>query len=232
MAKAKCSGCDQKFDAGPYGLLPACRACRDTLPRELQSAINVTNLDSPGGKKLREQVAEYFRSAQIRGSAVVEGSYRYLLRREITNQRGTTVRGLLVWVMFNPSLADEHQDDPTLRRCIAFTRAWGYSALEVVNLYAFRTPYPQELPTSETEAIGIHTDQYIQNSCDRAETIIAAWGAQRRAAIKDRIARVLALTDGKLVMAIGKTANGMPMHPLYAHGDSKPFPWDVAGIMS
>lgn len=42
------------------------------------------------------------------------------------------------FVMLNPSTADAEVDDPTIRRCIGFAKAWGFAALTVTNLYALR----------------------------------------------------------------------------------------------
>jgi hypothetical protein len=49
------------------------------------------------------------------------------------------------FVLLNPSTADEMQDDATVRRCIAFAKAHGFDALEVVNLYAYIATDPADL---------------------------------------------------------------------------------------
>jgi hypothetical protein len=41
-----------------------------------------------------------------------------------------------VFVGLNPSTANEHVDDPTIRRCIRFARDWGYGGLVMLNLFA------------------------------------------------------------------------------------------------
>src|SRR6266404_7428098 len=68
------------------------------------------------------------------------GRYRYLLWRTL-RQRDVSA-GSIVWLMLNPSTADASSDDPTIRRCLGFTRAWGYRRLLVVNLFAWRTGDP------------------------------------------------------------------------------------------
>jgi hypothetical protein len=49
--------------------------------------------------------------------------YRYEL------WRAWGVRPFVMFIGLNPSTADETNDDPTIRRCIAFARAWGFSAI-------------------------------------------------------------------------------------------------------
>ena len=57
--------------------------------------------------------------------------YRYALWRKWAD--GPQV----LFVMLNPSTADESVDDPTIRRCISFAKAWGFGSLSVGNLFAF-----------------------------------------------------------------------------------------------
>lgn len=50
-----------------------------------------------------------------------------------------------MFIGLNPSTADEANDDPTVRRCIAFAKTWGYGALCMANLFAYRSPHPEDL---------------------------------------------------------------------------------------
>jgi hypothetical protein len=58
----------------------------------------------------------------VRGWAEIDptGQYRYLLGREWEPSKGR-----VVFVMLNPSIADEKQDDPTLRKCVEFAKGGG-----------------------------------------------------------------------------------------------------------
>jgi hypothetical protein len=35
---------------------------------------------------------------------------------------------LIMFIGLNPSTADENKDDPTIKRCVAFAKHWGYRA--------------------------------------------------------------------------------------------------------
>src|ERR1700691_893264 len=58
--------------------------------------------------------------------------YRYALWREWGVLPGMPDKGYVLFVGLNPSTADETRDDATIRRCIAFAQAWGYSGLCMV----------------------------------------------------------------------------------------------------
>ena len=108
----------------------------------------------------------------MKRSAFFDGNYRYLLRREWDDSKGK-----LVFIMLNPSLADDKEDDPTTKRCIYFAKKFGYGSLEIVNLFAHITPYPRDLRTlNKNDAIGSENDNYIISALNSANKIIAAWG--------------------------------------------------------
>jgi len=75
--------------------------------------------------------------------------YRYVLWRRWDRQREP-----LVWVMLNPSTADDCRDDPTITRCRGFARNWGYGGITVVNLFALRATRPEALRQAMPEVSG------------------------------------------------------------------------------
>lgn len=73
--------------------------------------------------------------------------------------------------------ADAERDDATIRRCIGFSRRWGFGGIVVVNLFAYRATDPARLyDLSLEEAVGPENDAQVLAVCEQYETIIAAWG--------------------------------------------------------
>ncbi|MGF6870951.1 DUF1643 domain-containing protein [Paraburkholderia sp. MM5477-R1] len=78
-------------------------------------------------------------------SAIISecGGYRYILTRAADSM--CPMKTAAVFVMLNPSTADEEQDDPTIRRCRGFARLWDCNGISVANLYALRSTDPAGL---------------------------------------------------------------------------------------
>lgn len=144
--------------------------------------------------------------------ALIEGPYRYWLSRFWDTGYGTCA-----WVMLNPSTADASEDDPTIRRCIGFSKAWGFSGLVVVNLFAWRATDPHELVCQQhvDDVIGPENDRHIEEALSQADRIILAWGAHtiaRRGRGK-QVARIA--WDNGEPECLGETKYQTPKHPLY-----------------
>lgn len=118
-----------------------------------------------------------------------------------------------LFVLANPSTADEQIDDPTMRRCRGFAKAWGYDAFEVVNIFAFRSTDPHGLD-DVADRVGPDNDWHIQDAATRASLIVAAWGVGTGAPwFAERAAVVRGMLRG--ACCLGFTASGQPKHPLY-----------------
>jgi hypothetical protein len=123
----------------------------------------------------------------------------------------------LLWVMLNPSDADADIDDPTVRKCVGFARRWGYGSIEIVNLYAFRTPDPDVLKAAIldlVDAVGPDNEAAIRDAMTRAKTVVAAWGAPPFAVERGRQVREI-LRAHPNVVCLRRTLGGHPWHPLY-----------------
>jgi hypothetical protein len=118
----------------------------------------------------------------------------------------------VVWVMLNPSTADENFDDPTIRKCVGFARQWGYGGIEVVNLYAYRATDPKQLKKAADP--GGPGNYAAISRVAAGRTVVCGWG---RNAERGHVWRVLqTLRDVKAeIKALKINADESPMHPLY-----------------
>lgn len=152
----------------------------------------------------------------ILGTAIFDetGQYRYTLTRSWSSLENN---GIVNWIMLNPSTADEFQDDPTIRRCISFTKEWGYNGLIITNLYAFRSTDPNVLLGVE-DPIGKDNITHIIDAVSQSKLTIGAWGAFK-IGVPDEIYDILTQIE---LWCLGTTKSGCPKHPLYVKGTTKP----------
>lgn len=147
------------------------------------------------------------------GSAVFSGDYRYSLSRSW----GEGER--LLWVMLNPSTAGAKEDDPTLRRCLGFTRRESkYGALTVVNLLGLVATRPIHLAEAD-DPVGPSNRFFVAVNLRQVDTVVSAWGAgiEKVAQAKEERAFFMDSADqfGVKVIDLGITQAGHPRHPLY-----------------
>lgn len=182
----------------------------------------MTKFVSPASK-VRLRTATFGKEMVVDGqTGQPRAVYRYSLGR--TWGFG---KGLVNFLMLNPSTADQHVDDPTIRRCIAFAMDWGYRQLTITNLFALRSTDPGAL-YSHQAPIGPENDAMIRQVAEVAEQIVCAWGVV--GAFRDRGRHVLDMLSefGRdRVYCFGKTKGDAPKHPLYLPGTSRLERWWV-----
>jgi len=145
--------------------------------------------------------------------------WRYLLWRRWDEARPTAN-----FLMLNPSTADEVDLDPTCSRAQGYAMRWGYGALIVTNVFAWRATDPAAMKAA-ADPVGPGNDRAIADAAREAALVVCAWG--NHALHRGRAARVLELLarTGKALYVLKVNAGGEPAHPLYLSGALKPAPW-------
>lgn len=146
-------------------------------------------------------------------------NYRYSLWRDL-NVLAPDNDGYVMFIGLNPSTADEVNNDPTIRRCMGFAETWGYGALCMTNLFAFRATDPLVMK-EQAEPVGDYNDSHLVELAQSAGLVVAAWGTHgtfmnRGEAVKKLIPNLHYLR---------LTKNGLPEHPLYLPGSLVPKKW-------
>tara|TARA_Y100001935_G_scaffold142546_1_gene117812 strand:- start:204 stop:665 length:462 start_codon:yes stop_codon:yes gene_type:complete len=118
----------------------------------------------------------------------------------------------LLYIMLNPSIADDKRDDPTIKRLIFFTKKFRYGGFYVTNLFTQITPYPKELNMDNLSKK--NNFKIINDLIKKSDSIVYAWGN-----LVSEPRDLLEIIDSPL--CFGKNLNGTPKHPLYLPSNSK-----------
>lgn len=158
--------------------------------------------------------------------ATADGKHRLLLWRSWSS----APRAL--FAMLNPSTADASDDDPTIRRCVAFAQGWGCGGILVVNLYSLIESDSKRLWDVEPEqrlapadalgsAASTHAEVYDGAVARCLGDLVVAWGAIAPGAHK-RVEELLGVCARRhrSVRCLGTTRQGHPRHPLYLAGST------------
>lgn len=125
----------------------------------------------------------------------------------------------IAWICLNPSTADEHQLDPTLRRIRDFSATWGYSFFVMLNAFAWRATDPANMKAS-ADPIGPDNDKWIKHWSSKVDRVMIGWG--EHGAHLGRHEQVLALLDRRKTFCLERNASGQPKHPLYVAKKNQP----------
>lgn len=154
------------------------------------------------------------------------GKYRPWLERD------DETPGTCVFVMLNPSTADDVKDDPTIRRCKSFAQREKCGNLVVVNLFTGRATKPTDLYNMD-DPVGPRADDALERAARRLRSdepmrIIFAWGATchgpewfRNLHNMRREKTISAFENYTRIQCLGLTKDKSPRHPLYVRGDAK-----------
>ena len=157
------------------------------------------------------------------------GQYRYRLHRHTPLQ--ITIPGMserrrlkknCIFVMYNPSTADAHEDDPTVKKCRKFAGLWHFDNMWIVNLFALRSPDKKAIFRVE-DPVGPDNDTVIQclMRCYPRALIVLAWGVVPEI-MGWRADEFLKKHKGcRHLLCLGTTKDGHPLHPLYLPYDTQ-----------
>jgi Uncharacterized protein conserved in bacteria len=144
-------------------------------------------------------------------------TYRYVLVRAWAEPDN-----FCMFIGLNPSTATETEDDPTVRRCIAFAHRWGFGGMYMTNIFSIRATDPKVMLAHESP-VGPENDQYLVETALISQRVVACWGAHGRH--RGRGAEVAELMRRHRLYHLGLTKQGHPKHPLYLANATEPQLW-------
>jgi len=126
-----------------------------------------------------------------------------------------------MFLMLNPSTADETVDDRTIMKCQSFAHRWGYGGISVYNLFAFRATKPADMMKAR-DPVGPDNDDWIINGLNTSDLVVCAWGPKGIHLGREQQVLDLLWLHHDNVTCLKVTKGGHPSHPLYLPGDLRP----------
>jgi len=136
--------------------------------------------------------------------------YRYYLQRNFKKN----AKNLLVFIMLNPSTANEQYNDPTVERCQNHALNKNYDGMIILNIFAYRTTNPKQLLQTKNP-IGEKNNQTIINTIKKHQNIICAWGNHGKILNRSNEIKKILKKHRKKTQAFEITKQNEPKHPLY-----------------
>lgn len=123
----------------------------------------------------------------------------------------------------NPSLADDIEDDATVRKWLGFARRLGYGSFAALNLEPWIATNPKALRDMAPDVVD-KPNQFLLGTITGA--VIVCWGdcLQKRHAAHESI-WLLKNSTALTVQCWGRTARGNPKHPLMLSYSTPLEPW-------
>jgi hypothetical protein len=107
---------------------------------------------------------------------------------------------------------------------MAFAELWGFDVLEVVNIFAIRTPYPEDVKqlAADERGAGPTNDEQIIAAIQRpnVKRVVAAWGNHGALDLRgEYVTGILQgmraiMADPFELLALKILPGGVPIHPL------------------
>lgn len=138
--------------------------------------------------------------------------HRYTLFRRWSQ----VVRKTILWIMLNPSRADARYNDPTVMKCVGFSKLWGADMLWVGNLFSYRATHPTELMEHYllSQPTFVKNDLEILRLAALSETVVVAWGNHGNFLDRGEQMKLLLKQNSIPISCLGTNENGTPKHPL------------------
>jgi len=125
---------------------------------------------------------------------------------------------MLLYVLLNPSTADENKEDPTLRRLIQFTMSNDYGGFYLANVYSLIATSPKEVYQSEKRNHPDHKKR-VNSVFSKITTVVYAWDGKE--------STPLWLKEFQIApYCFGQNKNGTPKHPLYLPKGTRLIPYE------
>jgi hypothetical protein len=129
----------------------------------------------------------------------------------------------ILFIGLNPSRGNQFYNDPTLTRCINFSKSWGYGTMFFGNLFSNVEPdsdMMRAISMHESRIDEVTTNLWLDQMLSMTDEVVCAWGSwdfieRRKKAVIGMISNWF-----ESPKCFGKNKDGNPKHPLYLKATS------------
>ena len=118
---------------------------------------------------------------------------------------------LILFILLNPSHADDQYDDRTVKKLISFSKKFAFGGFYLGNLYAYVTPYPSPEMFVCDDQTNIKHIEIMKKKCMKT---VVGWG--NLGTYPEWLKNIVCKP-----MCFGTNKNGTPKHPLYLPSNTK-----------
>lgn len=154
-------------------------------------------------------ISPYTDATMQKGAELSEdGVHRFKLHRI-----WDTSKGIILFIMINPSTASATEDDKTITLLLEITKRWGYGGFYVGNLYPYRSSKPASLKQIQIpDEIHATNRKGIEEMSSECSLVVFAWGTKgpdERQKEPEWLRQILQ----RDVHCLGISVKGVPKHP-------------------
>jgi hypothetical protein len=137
-----------------------------------------------------------------------------------------------MFIMMNPSTADQEVNDRSVAKCEWFARTWDYGGIYVGNTFAYRATDKKQL-RGIADPVGPDNEKHLIEMAKLAKIVIFAYGQPGHRRLQDRAQLLVKnliknLKDrGVKPYFLKLSKDGTPCHPLYLRKNSEAVPWEL-----
>ena len=103
--------------------------------------------------------------------------HRYYYYENLSNENNKTNSKEIIFIMFNPSSACPHKDDPTIKNCRILAKNNQYISMEIINIFSERNPNIKNLK-GDNNSLNIRFIAELLKSRTKSD-IVLAWGNKK-----------------------------------------------------
>lgn len=122
-----------------------------------------------GSSEYKESVEDCIKNESAN---TLKPEHRYYAYYNLS-QKPQDEKNLITFILFNPSTTNEERLDPTVHNCLKIAQNSEYDAVEILNLYSFRSPKVCKNKLINNNNVN---EEFLEKIIENRSVLVKAWG--------------------------------------------------------